>query len=702
MPEAELRPTNSLNVLPGLGPRAAEAFGHLGIRTLADLIRYFPTRYEVERSELTVQDLAQACARGDLSTASVRAEVAQVRTLPKPRPRVEATLEDETGTIRAVWFNTPWMQRRIHPGQRGLLQGQPKMRGAYVEMANPSWVPFDSNTPPERRTERLRPVYPASEEVSSAQIERAVRAALPGILPSIQDPLPAEYRVSRQLFPLDECYRRMHDPASMDEQAEARRRLAFEELLVLQLGVMMKRRQLRMGAKALALPHTPTINARIRARFPFELTGQQNQVIAEIAEDLGGTIPMNRLLQGDVGSGKTAVALFGMLLAVANGAQAALVAPTELLAEQHYASIQRFLQGSEVKVELLTGSVPAAQRAAALARIAAGESHIAIGTHALLLEGARFRRLAFAVIDEQHRFGVEQRASIRTKMAGDHGEVPHVLVMTATPIPRTLSLTVFGDLDTSTLRSLPPGRQPITTRVVGSDKSTEVYAFVRSRIDGGEQCYVVVPAVEESAAGLKDAQGYARVLEAGPFAGLRIGIVHGQLAREERDSVMEQFRSGQLDVLVATIVIEVGVDVPNASLMVVEHADRFGLAQLHQLRGRVGRGTRRSLCVFIGDPVTPEATQRLEAIASTGDGFQIAELDMAIRGPGELFGSRQSGLPPFRVANLATDGALLSMARKDAIEWIQRDPELMNQENALLRRKLFAAYGQALGLGDVA
>jgi ATP-dependent DNA helicase RecG len=353
-------------------------------------------------------------------------------------------------------------------------------------------------------------------------------------------------------------------------------------------------------------------------------------------------------------------------------------------------------------VELLTGSLGAAARREALARLASGAAQIAVGTHALLLEGARFRSLSLAVIDEQHRFGGEQRAAMRAKVAADSGEVPHGLVMTATPIPRTLSLTVFGDLDVSVIRSRPAGRQPVTTRVVTREREQEVYAYLRGRIDAGEQCYVVVPAVEESATGLKDAEGTARALAAGAFAGARIGVVHGQMPRDEREATMDRFRRHEIDVLVATVVIEVGVDVPNASLMVVEHADRFGLAQLHQLRGRVGRGTRRSLCVFIGDPLTLDAVRRLEAVGQTDDGFEIAELDLAIRGPGELFGSRQSGLPPFRVADLERDADLLRLARRDAKEWIDRDPDLALPEHRAVRRKLMHAYGGALGLADVA
>lgn len=702
MSDAELRPSTPIEALAGIGTRRAQGFRHLGILTAGDLVRHLPLRYEVERSERSIAELRAACEGSMEGTASVRAEVAAVRTAQGGRPRVEATLEDASGTIRAVWFNAPWMRQRIHPGQQGLLQGAPKLRMGYLEMANPSWAPYSADAPPPPRCERLRPIYPASDEITSAQIERAVEAVLPHILPSIQDPLPPEYRASRNLVPLEDAYRRMHAPASLDEQLEARRRLAFEELLLLQLGVMMKRRQLREGMRAPALPLSAAVDARIRSRFPFALTEEQNRAAAEIAADLAQPVPMNRLLQGDVGSGKTAVALYGMLLAVAHGAQAALVAPTELLAEQHFASIERFLHGSEVHVEILTGSLTAAERRGALERLACGESAIAVGTHALLLDDARFRRLAFAVIDEQHRFGVEQRAQIRRKLAHESGEVPHVLVMTATPIPRTLSLTVFGDLDTSVLRGVPPGRQPVVTRVVGSEKASEVYPYLRTRLDKGEQCYVVVPAVEEGATGLKDAEGFARTLAAGAFSGLHIGVVHGQLPRVEREAVMERFRAGECDVLVATVVIEVGVDVPNASLMVVEHADRFGLAQLHQLRGRVGRGTRRSLCVLIGDPVTPDADARLAAIAETSDGFEIAERDLAIRGPGELFGSRQSGLPPFRVADMLRDGDLLALARRDAKAWIEEDPTLALERHQGVLRKLLRTYGEALGLAIVA
>ncbi|MFM8699446.1 MAG: DEAD/DEAH box helicase, partial [Phycisphaerales bacterium] len=409
MPATDLRPSTPVGAIPGIGPRTSEALGHLGIRTAADLLRHFPLRYEDDRGEQSVADLLGLCEGGESPVAALRVEVASVRHAPRPKPRTEATFEDGTGTVRAVWFNAPWMRGKLHPGMRGMLQGQAKLRGRYLELSNPRWEPLADGDAPPAREARLRPVYPASEEIASAAIERAVRAAMPAILPQLEDPLPAEYRASRALPPLDECVRRMHAPRDRDEQLEARRRLAFEEFLQLQLGVMMKKHRMRTEARAPRIPVTEAVDARIRARFPWPFTGEQDRACSEIAGDVAQALPMNRLLQGDVGSGKTAVALYGMLAAVAAGLQAALVAPTELLAEQHAASIGRFLSGSEVRVELVTGSLGAAARREALARLASGESHVAVGTHALLLEGAVFRNLGLAVIDEQHRFGVEQR-----------------------------------------------------------------------------------------------------------------------------------------------------------------------------------------------------------------------------------------------------------------------------------------------------
>jgi ATP-dependent DNA helicase RecG len=409
---------------------------------------------------------------------------------------------------------------------------------------------------------------------------------------------------------------------------------------------------------------------------------------------------MNRLLQGDVGSGKTVVALYALLMAVTSNKQGAIMAPTELLAEQHYQSISNMLRESNVEIALLTGSLTKAEREAMLYRIAKGKVDIVIGTHAILSEAVSFNDLAVVVVDEQHRFGVEQRAIIREKAADT--ATPHTLVMTATPIPRTLSMTVFGDLDVSVIDALPPGRQPIETITVGEDQSDFVYQTVATRLAAGEQAYVVLPAIDEADSGLKAVTTHAKMLSEGPLADFNVAIVHGQLKRDQRETIMRRFRDGKADCLVATTVIEVGVDVPNATMMVVEHAERFGLAQLHQLRGRIGRGSKASLCAFIADPTTEQGGQRMEAITDTTDGFKIAEADLLIRGMGEFFGAKQSGLPPFRIADLTKHIDLLKMARRDAQQLVDDDPRLRDPQNDLLRKRLLKEYGQALNLADVA
>jgi len=717
--------------LPGVGARTMQRLHHLDIRTAGDLVRHLPLRHERRLAERTIAQTATD-AQQDAVNVRLRGEIARVRVKPGPRAMIEATLDDGTATARLVWFNAGWMREKLHPGDRGVAEGRAKMRQGYLEIGNPRWIPEAlagaaligaagspamAPTNASGRAEHvgdaghadqtsqgeddLRPIYSASEEIGSAEIEKLVAAAVDGVCAHMQDPLPESYRRERDLMSLASAWKAMHAPRNRAELAQARRRLAFDEFLLLQLGVMMRRAQLRARTKAVALRVDAAIDAHIRSRIPFVLTGEQDRVLGELLHDLARPAAMNRLLQGDVGSGKTAVAAYCMLLAVAHGHQGALVAPTEILAEQHYRVLSAMLQGSDVSLRLLTGSCSESERTAIVAGLARGTINLVVGTHSLLEGGVAFRSLAVAVIDEQHRFGVRQRAAIRQKGQGEIPLVPHTLVMTATPIPRTLAITLYGDLDSSTLRGKPPGRKPAVTRVVDMSKVPEVYAYMRSRIDAGEQAYVVVPAVEESEQGLKDITSHTRFLQEGPFRGIAIANVHGRMHRDEREAQMEKFRSGFAKVLVATTVIEVGIDIPNASLMVVEHAERFGLAQLHQLRGRIGRGAAKSLCVFIGDATTQEASERLAAIGASDDGFQIAESDLRLRGPGEVFGARQSGLAPFRVADLSTDADLLRLARADAQAWIERDPELTATESTLLRRKLLATHGPALGLADV-
>ncbi|MBI1368075.1 MAG: ATP-dependent DNA helicase RecG [Planctomycetes bacterium] len=685
---------------PLVGPKRAELFARLGVHTVADLIKHLPHRYEFQAGQKPIEQLLI----GAIGTAT--GVVANCRWQPGRRAnggRFIAMLEDGTGTVELVFFNAPYLRDRVHPETKMIVTGKVVVYNDQRQMVNPSMrIIYDDNVDEPAPTEdRYRPIYPATEDLSSVQIDRIVRGVLPIALPQIDDHFDEAYRQPRGLPTLRETYRMLHAPAGEDEVKSARRRLAYDELLFLQLGFSIKRKYTQTELHAVALRYSDAIDRHIRERFPFPLTPAQDKVVRQIARDLERDRPMNRLLQGDVGSGKTVVALYAMLMAVASNTQGALMAPTELLAEQHFLSITNMLRGSTVRLALLTGSQTKAERTAMLHQIETGDIDIVVGTQALLSESVQFADLAVAIIDEQHRFGVMQRAVFRTKV-GDLKATPHTLVMTATPIPRTLSLTIFGDLDTSVIDELPPGRQPIITRVVEPRTTDEVYRYIAGRIAGGEQAYIVVPAIDESDAGLKAVRTHAAELEKTYFADRRVAPLHGQLKPAARERIMQKFRDGRIDVLVATTVIEVGVDVPNASIMVVEHAERFGLAQLHQLRGRVGRGSRKSLCVFIGDPTTEDAQQRLAAIAKTTNGFEIAEADLVIRGMGEFFGTRQAGLPPLQVADLSLHMDLLQLARRDAQAIVDSDPKLKEPAHDLLRKRLVKQYGEALGLGDVA
>lgn len=693
--------TDSIDAIAGVGPRMAKAFATLGIRTIEDLLWHVPLRYELDRAGSSIDEAEEIVGHGAEAgeNIAVIGTLAAIRSTPGRSPRIEATLDDGTGTIRLIWFNAGWMRRKLRPGMTLSAEGRASRFKGYLQLTNPTWTILGDAEPFEERTEGFRPIYPATEELPSRKIATIIESILEDATARVTEPLSEAMRTHHALPPLGRAFRMVHQPSDLDEVETARRRLAFDELLLLQLGVMLKRQHLRSSLSAPSFPLTDAIHTRIIKRFPFELTSDQANACGEIARDLGSTIPMNRLLQGDVGAGKTVVALSGMLLAAAYSAQAVLLAPTELLAEQHHASITHMLSGSDVSVELLTGTLTARERGSLRDRIASGACSLLVGTHAVLSEDISFHNLGFVIIDEQHRFGVEQRARLRRP--NSDGVVPHVLVMTATPIPRTLSLTLFGDLDVTVIRHLPPGRQPIATRVVDPADSEKVYSFLAERVRSGEQGYVVVPAVDESELGLKNVHSHLETLASGPLHDATLAVLHGRMNRAEREEVMARFRAGTIDVLVATVVIEVGVDVANASMMVVEHAERFGLAQLHQLRGRVGRGTARSVCAFIGEPTTEDGRKRLEAIAETNDGFKIAELDLAIRGPGELFGARQSGMPPLRVANLVDDLDLLGLARRDAIEWIERDPHLREPSSKEAKRLVLSRYGTALGLGDV-
>ncbi len=700
--------------LVGIGKQRARLFARLDIHTVSDLLRHLPMRYEQHAHEGAIKQLKYdtiGTARGVVQTARWVAAQGRGR-----KGRFEATLTDDSGTLSLVWFNATYLRDKIHPGLAVRVQGKVKSFNNYPQIVNPKWEPLEEPDATPQRQERLRPVYPATEDLPSSVIEHTVAEVLPAVLPDVTDPLPAGLLEHHAMPPLAQALQWVHAPDTLEDAGAARRRLAFNELLLLQLGIAMKRAYVQKRLAAPGLHFTDAIDTHILARFPFKLTDQQALAVKQIAADLTRPIPMNRLLQGDVGAGKTVVALYALLLAVADRHQGALLAPTELLAEQHHASISQMLEGANVTTALLTSAHPpktGGERKQLLEKIANGGVDLVVGTHALLADHVKFHSLAVAVIDEQHRFGVMQRAAFRD--SNRHAKpdpdgkrhVPHHLVMTATPIPRTLSLTLFGDLDISTIHGLPPGRTPITSRVVMPAQADEVYTYLRTRLERGEQAYVVVPAIDaagkESAKQLTNVRDHAKLLQDKFCRGFKVATVHGRLKRESREKIMGKFRNGEIHVLVATTVIEVGVDVPNATVMIIEHAERFGLAQLHQLRGRVGRGDhgRRSLCVFISDPTTEEGSQRLDAIASTTDGFQIAERDLQIRGMGDFFGTRQSGLPPLRVANIPEDMELLQLAKRDAQTLIDTDPFLTSDKHKPLRRVLMQQYGEAMGLIDV-
>lgn len=693
--------TTSLYDIPGVREVQAQKLEILGVRNVGQLIAHLPHRHEWIRAQAGISDL-QA---GVISSAEGEITATKVSGFGR-KARFQAVLHDGIGRLDLVFFNQSFLQKKLHVGMRVRVQGKPTKFGPGLQMANPLWTILEGDQASVGiEDDAYRPVYPATEGLASERIWEIVKSVLKPAIALLEDHLSDEFRAERALPSLSEAYRMMHAPQHEDEVKAARRRLAYDELLMLQLGVHMKRAHLRRTLTAPALPRTAEIDERIRARMPFALTAAQQRVVDEISRDVALSTPTNRLVQGDVGSGKTAVALDAMLLAIAHGHQAALMAPTELLAEQHFLSITEMLSGSSVRVELLTGSMPSAERDTVLAKIHSGDVDLVIGTHALISDRVEFHSLALVVIDEQHRFGVEQRAKLRVKGGKDHeGETPHVIVMTATPIPRTIGLTIFGDLDISTIDELPPGRTPVITKRVTPDQRKTVYHWANEKIKQGDQAFIVVPAIEPGNKGetrVTDLRTLQKELEGGELHDVKLAALHGRLKRDTREHIMHRFRAGKIDALIATTVIEVGVDVPNATMMIIEDADRFGLAQLHQLRGRVGRGQKPGVCVLIGNPKTEDGVARLNAMVETSSGFILAERDLEIRGAGDVFGTRQSGTPPFRVADPMRDLELLQMARRDAAGWIALSPTLDRQEDAVARRRMLKAHGQWLGLGDV-
>ncbi len=672
--------------LKGVGPARAAALARLGISTVGDLLLHLPRRHQ-DRSRLTpLRELTQC------SEATVQATVAAVSRF---RPRrglvvVKAALTDDSGLAYAVWFNQPYLKEQLRRGMRALFFGRVERRGGEITLQSPEFEPLDGSAEETWHTGRLVPIYPATEGLSQRVLRTLVRTALTLHAAEAEEILPRELRTAHGLPPLPEALWSAHFPETVEAQQAARRRLAFEELLVLQLGLALRRRQTARLARP--FQYAPgTLVDRFIAALPFPLTAAQQRAISQIAAEMRGPHPLSRLLQGDVGSGKTVVAVAAMLLCVQGGCQAALMAPTEILAEQHYLTVRRLVGDLGVRVVLLTGGRGAAQRTQVRQAVRSGAAEVVVGTHALIEDEVTFARLGLVVVDEQHRFGVMQRARLRRK-----GFAPDVLVMTATPIPRTLALTLYGDLDVTVLDQLPPGRRPVATYWRQAAARPKVYAFVRQQIAEGRQAYVVCPLIEDSEKlQARAASQLAEELRREFFPGLTVGLLHGRMSADEKDRVMDAMRRGKIHVLVATTVIEVGIDIPNASVMVIEDADRFGLAQLHQLRGRVGRGVHRSYCILIASPTTEEGRRRMEVMVATTDGFRIAQEDLRLRGPGELLGTRQHGLPDLLVADLQADLPLIEEAREAAAEIVRRDPGLLAPEHAGLRAAVRERFADA-------
>lgn len=676
----------------GVGPQRAELFHRLEVYTAADLIFFFPRDYQ------DLSDYRDIAHLEEDRLQTVRGEVVEIdaRSTGFGKSIVGVLVRQGQDFLRAVWFNQPFMRDKFREGQHVLLSAKPRLRGGRWEMAHPrvTWLDGPQDLP----AMRLLPLYPLTEGLSQYEVRRSVANALEKFGQVLEEVFPADLLRAFELMPLTEALAAIHAPRDAQQLAAARRRFVFQELFILQLAIVARRWQQQVGFRAPPLVASPEINARIERLFPFEWTAAQRSAIQDVATDMARETPMNRLLQGDVGSGKTVVAVYAMLLCVARGHQAVLMAPTEILARQHAQTLAALLRASRVRHLLLVGGMTARERAAAIAEIAAGRVDLVIGTHALLQEDVQFAKLGLVVIDEQHKFGVRQRAALRQGQ-----QSPHYLVMTATPIPRTISMTLFGDLDVTTLREMPPGRQEVRTYLVEPGDQPRWWQFVRDKLRAGRQAYVVVPLVDDSqniaAASVADA--FERLTN-GELAAFRVGIIHGRMSAAEKDEAMSAFRVGRTHVLVSTSVIEVGVDVPNACLMVIDSPERFGLAQLHQLRGRVGRGRFAGYCgVLVHEGISESARERLRAFAATTDGFEIAEIDFQLRGPGDLFSTQQHGLPPLRIADLRRDQDVLEEARREASRLFAADPGLKQPEHARLRRQMLTRYGAVLELADV-
>ncbi|MBI5042363.1 MAG: ATP-dependent DNA helicase RecG [Nitrospirae bacterium] len=702
-PKKNLTPQlmDSIQYIKGVGPRRAELFKRLGINTVEDALTHLPRRYEDRGNLKKISQIKY----GEIETISGIVKAAGINVTTRKRMKIfELVVGDGTGIITAKWFNQPYMKNVFKIGQKVILNGKVKMNNYYgygAEIDNPEYEIIDDDSDVLLHTGRIVPIYPETSGITSRQIRVIMKTILDTHQSQINDYLPSNILEQNKLMPLSAAFSEIHFPSAEKDigllnsgRSEMHRRLAFDEFFFLELGLALRKKDMEKEKRD-ALKINGELTKQLIDSLPFKLTSAQVRVIDEIKGDLTSPHPMNRLIQGDVGCGKTVVALSAMLMAIENSFQTAIMAPTEILAEQHYLNIKSLINKLSLKVILLTSSRKDKEDIKAVEN---GEANIVIGTHALIQDDIRFKKLSLAVIDEQHKFGVMQRGAIKKK-----GYNPDILIMTATPIPRTLAMSVYGDLDISVIDELPPGRTPIKTMKFYKSHRPEAFKLVKKEILQGRQCYVIYPLIEESEkVDLKAATEMAEHIKKDIFPEYNLGLLHGRIKTEEKEKIMKDFKEGRINILVSTTVIEVGIDVPNASVMLIEHAERFGLAQLHQLRGRVGRGQYQSYCLLMAEyPLSDDAKRRLDIMVKTNNGFDIAEEDLNIRGPGEFFGTRQSGLPELKNANILRDVKILEAARKEAFEFIKKDPLLSMPEHISLKTVLKQKWLEKLEMGAI-
>ncbi len=679
-----------LTTLPGVGPKTAKTLEKLDLHTLGDMLYHFPRRYDDYSHLKTINRLWY----GEEVTVIGMVDKISTRPIQNGKTKlIEAQISDGTGSLRVTWFNQIWIPNRVQPGRMVVLSGKIDQYLGTLVMSNPDWELLEQKN---LHTNRIVPVYPLTAGITSKWLRRTIHSVVTHLAPRVADPLPQPVLDSTGLLPLNIALQQIHFPDSADMLEKAQNRLAFDEMFFLQLGVLQQK-QAWEKLETQSIPTPDDWASRFSAGLPYSMTTAQEKALQDVVQDLASTTPMNRLLQGDVGSGKTTIAAAAISLTVEAGAQAALMAPTSILAEQHFRTLTKLLPSIGIepnKIRLLTGATPEKERAEIHAGLVDGSIQVLIGTHALIEEPVNFKQLSMVVIDEQHRFGVQQRALLRAK-----GSNPNLLVMTATPIPRSLSLTIFGDLDLSIIDEMPPGRQEIQTRVLSPKERIRAYNFISAQVEEGHQAFIIYPLVEESEKiDTRAAVDEYKTLQESIFPTLKLGLLHGRMKSDEKDSVMRAFREHEYHILVSTSVIEVGVDIPDATVMLIEGANHFGLAQLHQFRGRVGRGDAKSYCLMIPDSMDDVSNERLKALESTNDGFKLAELDLNQRGAGTFLGTRQSGFAELLMADL-TDIHLIEKARREARSIFERDPELAHQEHQLLAEKVRQLWSE--GKGDI-